>query len=185
MDAKTHAIADLIRSAQDGDERAMTELITLHKGLVFTVIYRMVNDYDASQDLTQDTFIKVFMNIKKVKNAKHFRAWVCTIARNVVRDYFRRAKRSRVVSLEEINEPVGQSGLGLTRRNMIIQDALGRLKERDRMLLTLAYYQEFSLAEVAEVMKLSEQNVKVCLHRARKRLREELRGYEDNLLSTY
>ena len=185
MESKRNDISNLIRSAQDGDEHAMSELITMHKGLVFTVIFRMVNDYDISQDLTQETFIKVCLNIRKVKNAKHFRAWICIIARNVARDYFRRAKRSRTVSLEEIGEPIGQSGLELTRRNMIIQDALGRLAERDRMLLTLAYYQGFSLAEVAEIMKLSEQNVKVCLHRARKRLREELQGYEDELLSTY
>ena len=66
---------------------------------------------------------------------------------------------------------------------MIIQDALMRLNERDRMLLTLTYYQGFSLAEVGEAMKMSEQNVKVCLHRARKRLRKELRGHEHEVLS--
>ncbi len=176
-------ISCLIRSAQEGDEHALTKLITIHKGLVFTIIFRLVNDYDVSQELTQETFIRVCLNIRKVKNAEHFRPWMCMIARNIVRDYFRRAKRNRTVSLEEIGELGGNSDIRMTRRNMIIQDALRRLNERDRMLLTLTYYQGFSLAEVGEAMKLSEKNVKVCLHRARKRLRKELQGHEHEVLS--
>lgn len=185
MESKKDDIWRLIQSAQDGEEPAMTKLITLHKGLIFTVIFRMTNDYDISQDLTQDTFIKVFVNIRKVKNAKHFRAWICVIARNIVRSYFRRAKRSQTVSLEEIREFAGQSNIETTKKSMIIQDALNRLSERDRILLTLAYYQGLSLAEVAEVMRVSNNNVKVCLYRARKRLRKELEGYEHELLSAY
>lgn len=175
-------IATLIERAKNGDEQAMTRLITLFKGLVFTVIYRMVSDYHLSEDLTQDTFVKVFLHIKKVKNEKHFRAWICTIARNIVRDHFRREKRHPTVSLDQVGEQTGQSGLEMTRKSMIIQDALGKLSERDRMLLTLAYYEGMSLAEVAEVMRLTEKNVKVCLYRARKRLRKELKGYEHELL---
>lgn len=185
MELKTDDIWSLIQNAQDGDEAAMTKLITLHKGLLFTIIFRMTNDYDVSQDLTQDTFIKVFLNIRKVKNARHFRAWICVIARNIVRSYFRKAKRSQTVSLEEIREPAGQSNIEMTKKSMIIQEALSRLSEHDRMLLTLAYYQGLNLAEVADVMKTSDKNVKVRLHRARKRLRKELEGYKHELLSAY
>ena len=161
----------------------MTRLITIHKGLVFTIILRMTSDYDTSQDLTQETFIKVFMNIRKVKNAGHLKPWICTIARNIVRDYFRKAKRSRTVSFEEIKELHGHSDIEITRKRIIIQDALAKLAERDRMLLTLAYYQGLNLGEVARVMKMKESNVKVCIHRARKRLRRHLEGYEHELLS--
>ncbi len=184
MESRLADVGHLIQSARDGDERAMTELITIHKGLVFTIILRMTNDYHTSQDLTQETFIKVFMNIRKVKNAEHFKPWMCTIARNVVRDYFRKAKRKRTVSFEEIKEFHGYSNIEITRKRVIIQDAMAKLAERDRMLLTLTYYQGLSLGEVARVMKMSENNVKVCVHRARKRLRKHLEGYEHELLST-
>jgi len=159
----------------------MTRLITIHKGLVFTIILRMTNDYHASEDLTQDTFIKVFMNIRKVKSREHFRPWICTIARNVVRDYYRRAKINATISFDQVKESYGQWD-ETTRRRVIIQDALAKLKERDRMLLTLAYYQGFSLREISEVMKMSESNVKVCIHRARKKLRKHLEGYEYELV---
>lgn len=161
----------------------MSELITLYKGLVFTILFRMTNDHDASQDLAQETFIKAFMNIRKVKDAGHFKPWLCTIARNTARDHFRKVKRAPVVSLEEIAERPGRSNIELTRRRVIIQEALARLGERDRLVLTLTYYEGLSLAEVAEAMSMSEGNVKVCVHRARKRLRQHLKGYEDELLS--
>ena len=184
MKSENDDLENLIQKAKDGDEQAMTRLITIHKALVFTIALRMTNDYDASQDLTQETFIKVFMNIRKVKSADHFKPWMCAIARNVVRDYFRKIKRAQTISFEQIKELHGHSDIEVTRRRVIIQDALARLAERDRMLLTLTYYQELSLREVAEVMSMTESNVKVCIHRARRRLRKQLEGYEHELLST-
>jgi RNA polymerase sigma factor (sigma-70 family) len=163
----------------------MSKIITIHKGLVFTLIYRMVNDYDMSRDLTQDTFIRIFMNIKKVKNEKHFRAWVFTIARNIARDYLRKIKRHPTVSLDEVSELAGPPEFEMTRRSMIIQDALSRLNERDQMLLTLSYFKGFNLREVADIMNISEKSIKVFLFRARQRLRKELKGYEDELMSVY
>jgi len=176
-------LENLIQSAKNGDEQAMTRLITIHKGLIFTIVLRMTNDYDACQDLTQETFIKVFMNMRKVKSAEHFRPWICTIARNVVRDYLRKTKRNNTISFESIKDFHGQSNIELTRKRIIIQNALAKLSEKDRMLLTLAYYQGMNFDEVAEVMKMTASNVKISIHRARKRLRKELEGYEHELLS--
>ena len=146
----------------------MTRLITMHKGLVFTIAWRMTNDYHASQDLTQETFIKAFLNIGRVKNGEHFKPWLCAIARNVVRDHMRKVKRSQAVSFEAVKDFHGESNIESTRRRVVIQDALAKLAERDRMMLTLTYYDGLSLSEVAQVMKISENTVKVCVHRARK-----------------
>jgi RNA polymerase sigma-70 factor (ECF subfamily) len=178
-----HDPEGLVKRAQDGDEQAISRLITIHKGLVYTIVFRMVNDADVSQDLTQETFIKAFMNIKKVKNYKHYKAWVCKIAKNLVYDYFRKMKRRKTVSLEEVGDIQGDADVKKIRKQAIIQDALARLKERDRMLLTLSYFDGFSIADVADTLNMSENNVKVCLHRARHRLRKQLKGFENELLS--
>jgi RNA polymerase sigma-70 factor (ECF subfamily) len=183
LESKIDDIGCLIRSAQNGDEQAMERLITIYKGLVFTIVLRMTNDYDASQDLTQETFIKVFMNIRKVKSGEHFKPWICTIARNIVRDYFRKAKRTQALSFEDVKDFHGESNIESTRRRLIIQGALAKLAGKDRMMLTLTYYDGLNLFEVAQVMKMSESAVKVCVHRARKRLRKHLEGYEHELLS--
>lgn len=183
MKSKSDDLESLVRSAKDGDEQAMTRLITIHKALIFTMALRMTNDYDASKDIMQETFIKVFRNMRKVKSAEHFRPWVCTITRNLVRDYFRKVKRSNTISFERIKDFHGQSNIEVTRRRLIIQNGLAQLTEKDRMLLTLAYYQGLSHNEIASVMKMDASNVKISIHRARKRLRSKLEGYEDELLS--
>lgn len=182
MKSSADDLEDLILSAKNGDDQAMTELVTIHKALVFTIALRMTNDYDASQDLTQEAFVKMCINIRKVRNAAHFKPWLCTIVRNVVRDHFRRIKKERTISFEQIKERCGASNIEITRKRAIIQDALGKLAERDRMLLTLTYYHGMTMGEVAQTMEMQESNVRVCLHRARKRLREHLAGYEHELL---
>jgi RNA polymerase sigma-70 factor (ECF subfamily) len=177
-------ISDLVKRAQSGDESAMAELITTHKQLIFTITNRMVHNRDTAMDLTQDTFIKAFLNINKVKGGKHFRAWLCRIARNVTYDYFRKEKQRKAVSLEEVQDYIGTDTMGQKHRSMIIQDALDRLSEKDRMLLTLAYYEGFTHEEISEVMDIPTRNIKVQIHRARLRLRRELQGREHELLST-
>lgn len=161
----------------------MAELITVHKQLIFTITNRMVHNRDTAMDLTQDTFIKAFLHINKVKSGKHFRAWLCRIARNVTYDYFRKEKQKKTVSLEEVEDYVGTDTMEQKHRSMIIQDALDRLTEKDRMLLTLAYYEGFSHDEISEVMDIPTRNIKVQIHRARLRLRKELQGREHELLS--
>ncbi|MBN2620135.1 RNA polymerase sigma factor [candidate division WOR-3 bacterium] len=176
-------VSELVKRAQGGDESAMSELIATHKQLIFTITNRMVHNRDTAMDLTQDTFIKAFLNIKRVKSGKHFRPWLCRIARNVTYDYFRKEKLAhQVTSIEDIQDYVGTTPLEQTRRSMIIQDALDCLAPKDRMLLTLAYYEGFTHHEISEVMDIPAHNVKVQIHRARLRLRKELQGREHELM---
>jgi len=183
LESKRDETEELVSRAREGDEEAISRLITLYKGLIYTIIYRMVNDPDLAQDLTQETFIKVFLKIKTLKRPAHFRAWTCSIGRNLVYDHLRKEQRRKTVPLEEIGEQKVPSGIEKRRKRMIIQDALMRLERRDRMLLSLVYYQGMTHAEVARIMKIPESNIKVYIHRARKRLRRELEGFEDGLLS--
>jgi RNA polymerase sigma-70 factor (ECF subfamily) len=175
--------AGLAQRARDGDGDAMSTIIAVFKPLIFTVANRVLNDPDASLDITQETFIKAMMNIKKLKEPEKLKTWLCAIARNLIYDHLRRTRRQRTVPLEEADKLPGRDRTAALRKSAIIQNALARLKERDRLLLTLAYYEGMSLQEVAEVTKIAPANVKVYICRARERLREELRGYEDELLS--
>ncbi len=98
-----------------------------------------------------------------------------------MRDHYRRNKKISSLSFDQVEKFHGQMDDPI-RRRVVIQDALAKLTERDRMLLTLTYYEGLSLRETAETMKMTESNVKVCLHRARKRLRKQLAGYENEFV---
>jgi RNA polymerase sigma-70 factor (ECF subfamily) len=176
-------IAALVVRARDGDEQAISRLITIHKGLIYTIVIRMVTNADTARDLTHDAFVRAFRKLRDLRTPGNFQPWLCAIARRIVFDHFRTEKRKRTVSLEEIGDISAGPDLAAVRRRMIIQDALSRLNPRDRLLLVLAYYQGFSHREVAQALKIPESNVRVYIQRARDRLRKLLKGREHELLS--
>lgn len=81
-----------------------------------------------------------------------------------------------VESLNESKPELSEKGL------VLLEQAVCKLSERDRQLITLAYWNELSLKDVGRIMGIPVTNVRVYLHRARKRLREHLKGYENELL---
>ena len=177
-------ITELVRLCRNGDEKAMAEIIAIHKQLIFTIAYRMLHDYESSLDVCQETFIKAFRNIHRLKNPEYIKAWLCCIARNLIYDRLRKRKRQKNVSLEQIKEPSAPDQTARIRKRMIIQKALDRLKEQDRLLLVLFYYQNMDIKEIAGVVGKKPANIKTALSRARVRLRKELNGYEEELLSS-
>jgi RNA polymerase sigma-70 factor (ECF subfamily) len=183
VDSDQADIAVLVARARDGDEQAISRLITIHKGLIYTIVVRMVTSADTARDLTHDAFVRAFQKLRDLRTSANFRPWLCAIARRIVLDHFRVEKRKPTVSLEETGEIGAASNLAAVRRRVIIQDALSRLNPRDRLLLVLAYYQGFSHREVAQTLAISESNVRVYIQRARDRLRKLLKGREHELLS--
>lgn len=136
-----------------------------------------------SLDVCQETFTKAFRNIDKLKDPVRIRSWLCSIARNLAYDHLRKRKKESNISIEDIKEiSMPDSSTGI-RKKLIVQEALARLSERDRLLLTLFYYQGFDIKETAVITGIKESNVKVSLSRARQKLRKELEGYENELMS--
>jgi len=174
-------IGELVRLCQSDDEKAIAEIITRYKQLIFTVAYRMLHNYELSRDICQETFIKAFRNIHKLKKPEHIKTWLCCIARNLIYDRLR--KGHNPVSLNQINEPSVPDQAPHIRKRVIIQKALDRLKKQDRLLLILYYYQGMEIKEIAHIVKKRPANIKVALSRARVRLRKELERYENELLS--
>ena len=174
---------ELVRSARKGDRGAFSRLVELYERLVFTLIVRVVRDEETARDLSQETFLKAYRKLRTLRKPEAFVSWLCSVARRTALDYVRRSGveitgKENLIELESATtdpDPLDDTG-------DILRAGIERLSPRDRQLLTLAYFEEMSLAEVGEVLGIPERNVRVYVHRARKRLREQLRGYEDELL---
>jgi RNA polymerase sigma-70 factor (ECF subfamily) len=91
--------ADVVRLAQDGREAAYRELVRRYERPVFSIVYRMVRDREAAEDLAQESFIKVLNHIDKYDPAFKFSSWLFKIANNVAIDHLRR-KRLDTVSMD-------------------------------------------------------------------------------------
>ena len=146
-------------------------------------ILAVVKDEWVADDVIQETFLKVQQNIKSLRDPSRLSSWIFRIAHNLCQDHFRRMKKSRKEEridqeeTEDLNEALIQKGLGiqkeLEQRQMgeCVQNQINLLPEPLRTVLVLFDIMEFSHQESADILGITVKNVKVRLHRARKRLK--------------
>lgn len=174
-----------VRLACEGDRQAFGRLIDDYGGLVHTLLQRMVRDHDTARDLAQDTFVKAWTKLRTLRKHASFPSWICSTARRTALDHLRTIKTRKEVSMPEesfVESPKENEPELSTEGITLLEHAVCKLSDRDRQLITLAYWKEFNLLDIGRIMGIPEPNVRVYLHRARKRLREHLRGYENELL---
>ena len=142
-------------------------------------ILASVRDESVADDLVQDTFIRIQENLDKVKDPSKVSSWIFRIAYNLCQDHFRSRKKSSsheeihdgLVNLQEtpLHKKVEQSEM-----SQCVQDKLNLLPESLRSVLIFADVMEFSHQEIADILGLSVENVKVRVHRARKKFKKIL-----------
>ena len=146
-------------------------------------ILTLVKDEWVADDLIQETFLKIQNNLKNLKDPSKLSSWIFRIAYNLCQDHFRQLKRSRKEEsidqeeMEHFKEALIQKGPDiqkeLEQRQMgeCVQDQVNLLPESLKTVLALYDMMEFSHQEIAEILGITVKNVKVRLHRARKRLK--------------
>ncbi len=139
-------------------------------------ILASVRDESAADDLVQEAFMKIQENLDSVRDPAKVSSWIFRIAHNLCQDHFRARKKSS--SHEEIHEglvnlqetPV-QKKMEQGEMSQCVQDQLNLLPESLRGVLILSDVMEFSQQEIADILGLTLENVKVRLHRARKKFK--------------
>ncbi|MEM6718777.1 MAG: sigma-70 family RNA polymerase sigma factor [Bacteroidota bacterium] len=168
---------DYIAQIRSGNVNAYSALVGKYKDMVFTLALRMVGNKEDAEEVAQDTFVKAYRKLETFQGTSKFSTWLYRIVYNTSLDYIK--KRKRVVLSEHIdvvNEAdIGNMQNALTyieaqEKKEMIEKALLQLPEEDRVLLTLFYFEEMPLKEISEIVKISYDNVKIKLHRSRKKL---------------
>ena len=145
-------------------------------------ILALVKDQWAADDLIQETFLRIQENLGTLKDPSKLSSWIFRIAHNLCQDHFRQLKMAvskgstdldRAESLEEgfIQEIVIQKELEQREMGKCVQDQIDLLPESLRTVLVLFDIMEFSHQEITDILKINVKNVKVRLHRARKKLK--------------
>ncbi|MEL6812265.1 MAG: RNA polymerase sigma factor [Bacteroidota bacterium] len=167
----------LIDQTLHGDTHAFSTLVEKYQGYVFTIVLRMVKVREEAEEVAQDTFIKAFESLESFRGESKFSSWLYSIAYRKALDRIRKNKRQQTSELlEEITE--GDAAmvenalqqLEKKERKDQIQRCIMELPEVEAALITLYYFEEQSVKEIASVTQLSEENIKVKLYRSRKKL---------------
>ncbi|MDH3443438.1 MAG: sigma-70 family RNA polymerase sigma factor [Deltaproteobacteria bacterium] len=177
---------ELVALARDGDHKAFEKLVERHNQKAYRIAFGFARDREEAKDLSQDAFLKAFMNLKKFDGRSGFYTWFYRILVNVCLDYKRRRGRR---TDEEFNEAVENQldpnhGIAPTvaldeqvlasELSRKVGVALEALPPKQRTAFILKNHQGLSIKEIAEVMQTAEGTVKVHIHRAISALRQTL-----------
>jgi len=158
----------LVRAASGGDIEAFERLVRLHQQPVARFLHRMVGDAAVAEDLTQETFVRVFRRLGTFSFESKFSSWLLQIARNAGIDELRRRERHARLTAA-LSRPVA-AGAGAADARVELQAALSSLPELLRTPLLLVEMLGLRYREVAEVLDVPEGTVKSRVFRARAEL---------------
>jgi len=190
-DARTARKVDdreLVRRAQDGEKEAFEVLVTKHHGRVFAVAGGILRNREDVEDIAQQVFLKAYFSLKRFDQRSAFTTWLYKITVNECWDLLRKKKVRPLVFESELNEEqahayqsteqsteyAGDVSDQLETRQQLEQ-WLDCLEERDRTMLVLKEVQGFTVEEIAEIMGINGNTVKVRLFRARQKIAERIR----------
>ena len=183
----------LIDAILAGDTQSFNVIVDRYKDLVFTLALRILKHREEAEEASQDTFIKVFRSLNRFKGDSKLSTWIYKVAYFTCLDRLKKQKREQhIVAIDEFTEhqvKTIDNALDMMEkeeRKVAIQDCLQLLPSNDVALLTLFYFEELSLEEIAKIVDLTANNVKVKLHRSRKKLASIVRDrIEPEILEYY
>ena len=179
---------ELVCQAQDGIEAAFEELVRRHQHRVFALVSGILRRPDDVEDVAQQVFLKAYLGIKRFDQRAAFSTWLYKIAVNECWDYLRKRKVRPLVYEADLSEEQVSRLDGIVSSDRpaegpnaraevreILERMLAALPEPDRQLLVLKEVEGFSVQELAGILKLNVNTVKVRLFRARGRIMDAYR----------
>ena len=157
---------------------------------IYLYLYSLCKSRETAEDLMQEVFLKALLSLPDQN--ENLRAWLYKVARNACFNELRNRKRElQSEHIEDISASARESLQENSSDNLVdelirseqrrfLYEAMLKLPDRQREIRELFYFSELSIKEIAEIMRLTSQNVRVLAYRAKKKLREymEVKGYE-------
>ena len=181
---KKKDLITLISLAQDGDIKALEEIIKRIQKDVYTMFFHLTDNKDDISDLTQEALLKMAKSIKQLKEPKNFKTWLNQIITNLFYDYIRK-KPHKFVELEEKKFEEIKDKLGcepgekcfFAELEKLIRMALMTLPKDLRITIILREYEGLSYEDIAKITNTAIGTVKSRISRARIKLQEELKEF--------
>jgi RNA polymerase sigma-70 factor (ECF subfamily) len=167
----------------DGDEQALEQIVMDYRDGLIIYLYSLVQDWHLAEELTEDTFVRLFTKKPKDRKKSTFKTWLYTIGRNLAISHYRKVKHQAVRPVEqELCDREGQSPeeeLIREEEKRNLYRAIGNLKTSHRQVLYLVYLEGMDCREASRIMGKTHHGTQVLLSRAREALKNILKNEED------
>ncbi len=174
----------LVRQAQAGDEAAYETLVRKHQHRVIAIAGRLLRGSSEAEDVAQQVFVKAYFSLRRFDLRSKFSTWIYKITVNECWNHLRKKKARPLLYEADLTEEQGLRLEGAAQRSLAVdpEEAAGQhdlaewllsqIDAEDRIMLELKELQGFSIDEIAEMLRLNPNTVKVRLFRARAKLTE-------------
>jgi RNA polymerase sigma-70 factor (ECF subfamily) len=179
---------ELVERARDGDTRAFDALILKYGDKLYGLVYHMTSHKEDTHDLLQEIFARAYQSLKSFRGNSTFYTWLYQIAVNLTLNFLKKKKRRSGLSLNELDAAAHQDPAlidqtheanpeqqtNLNELQVKLNEAMQKLSDPHRMVVTMFDIQGMSHAEIAKVLKTSEGTIRSRLHYAHLQLQAAL-----------
>ncbi len=188
IDSSPPSDTQLLQLCRNGDDRAFGQIVERYQSLVCSVAFNRCGDLALSEDLAQEAFIVAWQKLAELKDVARFKAWICTIVRNLANRTLQRQDRRVKTNLDAIPDVATDSEspdehAASAEEETLVWQALAEIPENYREPLILFYREAQSVARVAEALDLTQDAVKQRLSRGRKMVQEQLAATVESVLT--
>lgn len=161
---------ELVKRAKKGDSTTFTKLVKNCEKDMYRVAKAMLKNDNDVLDCIQETIMRAYKNIKKLEKEEYFKTWLIRILINICNDLL--YARNKIVTYNEYATIETKDSFSI--EELELKDAVERLDSELKLLVILYYFEDMSLKDIAESLKIAEGTVKSRLSRARTKLKEIL-----------
>jgi len=168
-----------VRKAQQGSKKDFDKLVGKYVPLIFRLLYDITHNREDAEDLTQEVFLRTYLNIRQYRGDAQFSTWLYKIAYNIGVDFKRQEKKDARIKWEHSDRKMALNKFDTseneyTGEREAIETALKGLTQPQSIAVVLHYYHGFQMREIGEIIGCSEATVRVHLFRALEKLRMKL-----------
>jgi len=162
---------ELVERARKGDREALGDLVERYRDMIYGLGYHLTRNFESARDLAQEAFVQAYLKLGQLREPARFSGWLRQITTNVHHNLSRR-REVTTVALEEAREvPDTKQPSGI---EVVVREALMKLREPERLALTLHYINGYSQSEIGEFLGVRPETVKTRLASARQHLKTEV-----------
>ena len=179
--------AELVVAGKAGNQDAFAQLVQRHQRRVFNLVFRMLQQYEEANEVTQETFLAAWQGLPSFRGDARFSTWLYRIAYNCCLKQLEQRKRDKALQAAVQAEQIFQqescderaaAELEAHERQALVREHLSQLPAKYRVVLVLRHLQELTYEEMAEILTMPIGTIKTHLFRARNLLKERLESFE-------